>query len=453
MDPHFDPAKSKSSSIKHCNNQKCFFQQSYSEGSSWHAFKVTDAVYIGGEKLQDIPTANNLSIPFEFGCQDSETGLFRTQNVDGIMGLSASEETLPFQLFNKQIVPTKLFALCFRVGGGVFTLGGVDVSLHNHPKSSVVSYAKLLKKTGWYTVNLKDILLQNKKDSSLSSIGGALFKCNAGKGTIVDSGTTDTYLPQALFNNFVTKFKAITGLQYKTEAMTMSADQFEKMPSIIYRLESTVAGETIDVEVHPTSYFERHSVGKYIPRVYLTEQTGTVLGANFMNNHNIIFDVDNLRIGFAKSLCRYSSNSTWSQDFTTNPAGKASDFETTKHLPVKVDNINGSVFNGIVNTVMKNRSTVHYSPEQPRPQGKLSNSPGLTLIYDYHSLGVFVFIITDYISWSDVTMHFTVWLFVTIILLVALLFVRYTVSSSVGGSSSTTSAKIRQLFKRPRLAM
>ncbi len=50
MDPFFDPTRSKSSTTKKCgmNGGKCFFRQSYSEGSSWHAFKVVDKVYIGG---------------------------------------------------------------------------------------------------------------------------------------------------------------------------------------------------------------------------------------------------------------------------------------------------------------------------------------------------------------------------------------------------------------------
>lgn len=51
MDPHFDPSKSSTSTVKQCGGkgQKCFFRQSYSEGSSWHAFKVSDQVYIGGK--------------------------------------------------------------------------------------------------------------------------------------------------------------------------------------------------------------------------------------------------------------------------------------------------------------------------------------------------------------------------------------------------------------------
>ena len=51
MDPHFDPKKSSTNSIKSCGaeGKKCYFKQSYTEGSSWSAFKVRDKVFVGGE--------------------------------------------------------------------------------------------------------------------------------------------------------------------------------------------------------------------------------------------------------------------------------------------------------------------------------------------------------------------------------------------------------------------
>lgn len=51
MDPFFDPKQSKTSIQKNCGQEgrKCYFQQAYSEGSSWHAYKVIDKVFVGGK--------------------------------------------------------------------------------------------------------------------------------------------------------------------------------------------------------------------------------------------------------------------------------------------------------------------------------------------------------------------------------------------------------------------
>lgn len=175
MDPHFDPKKSNTSVIQKCNGgNKCFFRQSYSEGSSWNAFKVKDLVWFGGQLVESIPQGNQWSINFEFGCQDSETGLFRTQNVDGIMGLSAKPDTFPQQLVAQGITQTKLFSMCFKIGGGVLTLGGVDTSIHTvsgNPQPSPILYAGLQKSSGWFTVKLLDIFLKDPVTGKLTSLG------------------------------------------------------------------------------------------------------------------------------------------------------------------------------------------------------------------------------------------------------------------------------------------
>lgn len=46
---------------------------------------------------------------------------------------------------------------------------------------------------------------------------------------------------------------------------------------------------------------------KYTSRIYFTEQSGGVLGANAMMGHDILFDWENRRIGFAESSCDQSS--------------------------------------------------------------------------------------------------------------------------------------------------
>ena len=65
MDPHWDPSKSSTAGILKCANSKdksksgsgsgkCLFSQSYSEASSWHAFKVHDKLWMGGKYVRTV---------------------------------------------------------------------------------------------------------------------------------------------------------------------------------------------------------------------------------------------------------------------------------------------------------------------------------------------------------------------------------------------------------------
>jgi hypothetical protein len=233
--PPFDPRKSNTSTILMCpGRRRCYFSQSYSEGSSWTAFKVRDMLRPGGEIVGSARGVGALN--FEFGCQESETGLFRSQNVDGIMGMSAADDTLPHQLVAQRVTTTRTFALCFSVDGGVMTLGGVDPRLH--VPGAVMKHARLMRGRGWYTVRLLDVALRPAPSSTSSSpspsssssllsssslprvaavsLGASTQVWNgAKKGVIVDSGTTDTYLPQSVKETFERLFKQMAdGMTY-----------------------------------------------------------------------------------------------------------------------------------------------------------------------------------------------------------------------------------------------
>jgi hypothetical protein len=324
----------------------CRFSQAYTEGSSWEAYQAKDLLYCGGTDILQAASHvdTNYSIPFMFGCLQQESGLFVTQLADGIMGLSAHETTLPKQLFNLGKLEYNMFALCFRkelgsskhgVTAGTMTLGGVSSTLDTSP----MVYAKNTKRLGWYTVQVNKIYIAKKggrqflfdtKDApalkDIISIPIDTAAVNSGKGVIVDSGTTDTYLNSNALPAFTKIWKEITGIEYKHSPIALTQTQLQALPTVLVQFQaaassfdnypSPVMGQVgyldqtnpmdILLAIPATSYMEYFPTMKtYASRLYFTETAGGVLGANAMQGHNVLFDWHHRRIGFSQSSCAY----------------------------------------------------------------------------------------------------------------------------------------------------
>jgi len=96
-----------------------------------------------------------------------------------------------------------------------------------------------------------------------------------------------------------------SGMTYNNYNLDMSKEQLANLPTIIYRIQD-VDGNHLDVESPPTHYTEAVPIRgkiKHAFRIYLTEPSGTVLGANFMLGYNVLFDMEGQKVGFAKSKC------------------------------------------------------------------------------------------------------------------------------------------------------
>jgi len=300
-DAYWDLRNSTTAQVPQCGNQPCTISQSYSEDSSWHAFKVVDKFWIGGLNVNAIPGADVYGIDFLFGCQTSETGLFRTQLADGIMGLSPGEDTLPVQLQTQGITDNTIFGLCFRIGGGILTIGGIDQRIHSKPG---IQYIKMTTTKGMYNINIIDILLQDQLEGTKIPLGESPESYNDGKGVLIDSGTTDSFLPSAVETKFQEIFQQITGKEFTSANIALTPAELSKMPNIIFVIEG-LDDNPVEVVFPWSNYIDSVGDEKYAFRLYFTEGSGTILGANFMNGYNIIFDANNNRIGIAKSNCKH----------------------------------------------------------------------------------------------------------------------------------------------------
>lgn len=282
----------------------CALSQTYTEGSSWEAYAVTDKLWIGDVEPAMLPGGDAFAVDFSFGCQTKETGLFRSQLADGILGLSRGDNTLPVQLKSQGVFSSSTFALCLRVGGGIMTLGGVDPRIH---EKNELQYVQMTMPPGsdWFGVQVMDVTLRspiNKTDVPVH-FNNTVYR--QGKGAIIDSGTTDTYLPEVVAQRFKNTLKAMTGLTYTEKDFDLDAATIAKMPDIVFKIFAGPGKPNVEVVMKWTDYIDKVDDGKYNFRVYLTEKDGVVLGANFMQGHNIVFDTENKRIGIAKAVCNY----------------------------------------------------------------------------------------------------------------------------------------------------
>jgi len=352
-----------------CNtdNDRCEIEQYYSEGSSWTAYEARDTCFIGGfhntALLEDNGGTEDINpghapafgFPLRFGCQTKVTGLFKTQLADGILGMCDGKQAFWHQMYRAHKIKQKQFSLCYtrpdhasREGteAGAITLGGSDSRLHKNPMvySTIVGTSTDSgKKSGYYDVYVREMYLRDGSGGTgvTSTDENAVVvklhnsrEMNEEGGVIVDSGTTDTYLSKLIKKTFRIGYKRLAGIQYHHDKLTLNEDELAAMPTLLLQLAgdeelnqavadeygrgdpNNVPGLTGDFDSdHPldvliavpaSHYMEVLKDGRYMNRIYDTEEEGSVLGANVMMGHDVLFDASHKRIGWAESSCDYN---------------------------------------------------------------------------------------------------------------------------------------------------
>ena len=143
-----------------------------------------------------------------------------------------------------------MFSMCFRrelnvskqgILAGSLTLGGIDTRADTTP----MVYARNVATTGWFTIFVKSVYVRENGGQSAKAdrpehvpvkVVVDLYEMNSGKGVIVDSGTTDTYLHNSIAEPFDEVWRKVTGRKYSNTPVRMMNKELLKLPTILIHM-------------------------------------------------------------------------------------------------------------------------------------------------------------------------------------------------------------------------
>lgn len=199
--PYFEPTASATfidgcSSVPNCHSCSgghCTYRVSYVEGSSISGHLALDQ--IGMIEAGEASGASELTALSTFGCQTAESGLFRSQLADGIMGLGYGRYNNVADEYVAQHSLRDTVTFCVSRTGGTLSFGADPPLDHD----------------GYFSTPLIDhskYLLVQIRAMSLGStpLGLTTAQLNSGHGVIFDSGTSVNYWPSAVFAQLTSAF-------------------------------------------------------------------------------------------------------------------------------------------------------------------------------------------------------------------------------------------------------
>ncbi|KAI9113462.1 hypothetical protein K1719_015389 [Acacia pycnantha] len=305
QDPKFQPDLSstyqpvKCSSSCNCDNNRmqCVYERQYAEMSTSSGVLGEDVIAFGNQSELTPQRA-------VFGCENAETGDLYSQHADGIIGLGRGDLSIVDQLVEKNVIGDS-FSLCYGgmdVGGGAMVLGGIS------PPSDMVFAYSDPGRSPYYNIDLKEMRVAGKRLPLKPSV------FDGKHGTILDSGTTYAYLPEAAFHAFkdavkkeLHSLKQINGPDpnYHDICFSGAGNSVSEL-SKSFPIVDMVFGNGAKLSLSPENYLFRHSKvrGAYCLGIFQNgKDPSTLLGGIVVRNILVTYDREHTKVGFWKTNC------------------------------------------------------------------------------------------------------------------------------------------------------
>ncbi|XP_042512191.1 aspartic proteinase 36-like isoform X2 [Macadamia integrifolia] len=277
--------------VPRCNdNLSCVYGVEYQDGSSTTGYYVRDVIQYGQVSGNQKTIPSNGTVVF--GCGAVQSGDIGSSDatLDGILGFGQTNTSMISQLASAGKV-RRMFAHCLSgtKGGGMFAIG--------HVMEPKVKTTPLVPDQPHYNVNMEGVevggvVLQLPKD---------VFETGPRKGTVIDSGTTLSYLPEIIYEQLIKEndFSCFTYCQ--------SVD--DGFPTVTFHFENSLL-----LVVYPHDYLFQISETEWCigwqnsGKQSYDSWDMTIFGDLVLSNKLVLYDLENQVIGWTEYNCSSSIN-------------------------------------------------------------------------------------------------------------------------------------------------
>ncbi|GJM86863.1 hypothetical protein PR202_ga02762 [Eleusine coracana subsp. coracana] len=302
----YKPAESTTSRHLPCNHELCSLSSGcanpkqpcpynidyLSENTTSSGLLIEDTLHLNSREGH-VPVNASVII----GCGRKQSGGYLDGIApDGLLGLGMADISVPSFLARAGLVPNS-FSMCFKQddSGRIF-FGDQGVSAQQS-----TPFVPLYGKIQTYVVNV-----------SKSCIGRVCLEDTSFQ-ALVDSGTSFTFLPQEIYKAVTMEFdKQINAsrvsIEYNTFEYCYTASPLEmtNVPTIML----TFAGNKSFQAVNPILPFDQQgALAGFCLAVQPSDSIG-IIAQNFLVGYHVVFDRENMKLGWYRSECHDVDNST-----------------------------------------------------------------------------------------------------------------------------------------------
>ncbi|KAL7126406.1 hypothetical protein ABFS83_14G184800 [Erythranthe nasuta] len=296
----YSPSNSTTSSRLPCNSpmcgptrgclaksNTCSYQQFYGTTSST-GILVDDVLHFGTNTNPQDP----IDVTVTFGCGKNQTGgyLERGGGINGILGLGMDDISVPSVLAKKGFTANS-FSLCFVNEG----LGRIEFGDKGSVDQKTTPF-NLQKIKSTYSVTVTQVTVGNNVNDHLHITA------------ILDSTFTYTYLTEPAYSFIVNNFISRVTEEPYTYPYEVVLDYCfalsENQTSYITpNLTFTMKGGNQYNVMNPTLKFEQEESGSAYCLAIIKSESDNIIGHNFMTGHRLVFDREEMILGWKESDC------------------------------------------------------------------------------------------------------------------------------------------------------